>query len=347
MEDLIKQAFLHVEVIGPHVIEGHYDLVDPGGNIILPQLWEALVEPNWTVTMHLWPVPEHISPEEDSPEEISPEVREAGKAEPGLEPANPEQTDGRPKDHDEVWILQPQIHPIHCGYDIRYGARKSLIAETDTKLRRRKFRRWKSTNVVNQLTKLLTKEREAVDQLCANILRDWVGPVELTTLDIVFRRMKPSKEPNTLMPWRSVILYIRVICDTDPRSKTLDAGQDQTRVRSNKIVEYKDLGSSIRYSEEERLDAILKDEAADAKGIIAKAPAEPDGEVIIVKAADEASTVAGKAMSGSPSSSRFETPIISVQSEETSDDEESESLTPELARKIVDNLLAEYTTLQV
>ena len=74
---------------------------------------------------------------------------------------------------------------------------------------------------------------------------------------------------------------------------------------------------------------------------------KPMEEVIIVKAADEGSTVAGKAMSGSPSSSRFETDISSVQSGETSDDEESENVTPEMARKIVDNLLAEYTTLHV
>lgn len=195
--------------------------------------------------------------------------------------------------------------------------------------------------------KLLTKEREAVDQLCANIMRDWDRPVELTTLDIVFRGMKPSKEPHTSMPWRSVILYIRIVCGTEPRSKALDSGRDQTRVRSNRIVEYKDLGSSIGWFEEERLDAILKEEAADAKGVIAKAPAEADGEVIIVKAADEAGTTAAKAMSGSPSSSRFETDIMSVQSEEISDDEESEHVTPKLARKIVDDLLAKYTTLDL
>jgi flagellar basal body rod protein FlgF len=53
MEDLIKQAFLHVEIIGPHVAEGHYDLVGPNGEIILPQVWETMVEPDWTITMHV------------------------------------------------------------------------------------------------------------------------------------------------------------------------------------------------------------------------------------------------------------------------------------------------------
>ncbi|KAF2788099.1 hypothetical protein K505DRAFT_210421, partial [Melanomma pulvis-pyrius CBS 109.77] len=45
MEELIKAAFLHVEVIGPHVHEGHYDLVGPSGEIILPQVWESIVQP--------------------------------------------------------------------------------------------------------------------------------------------------------------------------------------------------------------------------------------------------------------------------------------------------------------
>ncbi|OJD18584.1 hypothetical protein AJ78_01425 [Emergomyces pasteurianus Ep9510] len=58
MEDLIRQAFLHVDVIGPHVAEGHYDLVGPNGDIILPQVWETVVEPDWTITMHMWPIPE-------------------------------------------------------------------------------------------------------------------------------------------------------------------------------------------------------------------------------------------------------------------------------------------------
>lgn len=58
MDYLIRQAFLHVEVIGPHVADGHYDLVGPNGEIILPQVWETVIEPDWTITMHMWPIPE-------------------------------------------------------------------------------------------------------------------------------------------------------------------------------------------------------------------------------------------------------------------------------------------------
>jgi hypothetical protein len=62
MEELIKQAFLHVDIIGPHVHEGHYDLVGPDGEIILPQVWETMVQPDWAITMHMWPMPEPPPP---------------------------------------------------------------------------------------------------------------------------------------------------------------------------------------------------------------------------------------------------------------------------------------------
>lgn len=58
MEELIRQAFLHIDVIGPHVADGHYDLVGPNGDIILPQVWDTVVEPDWTIIMHMWPIPE-------------------------------------------------------------------------------------------------------------------------------------------------------------------------------------------------------------------------------------------------------------------------------------------------
>lgn len=73
MEELIRQAFLHIEVIGPHVAEGHYDLVGPNGDIILPQVWETVVEPDWTITMHMWPIPEKPKSPEPQPS-VSPEA---------------------------------------------------------------------------------------------------------------------------------------------------------------------------------------------------------------------------------------------------------------------------------
>lgn len=56
MEELIKQAFLHVDVIGPHVQAGHYDLLGPDQEIILPQVWDKVIEPDWAITMVMWPM---------------------------------------------------------------------------------------------------------------------------------------------------------------------------------------------------------------------------------------------------------------------------------------------------
>lgn len=56
MEDLIKQAFSQVDILGPHVQAGHYDLTGPDGNIILPSLWEETVEPGLNITMTMWPL---------------------------------------------------------------------------------------------------------------------------------------------------------------------------------------------------------------------------------------------------------------------------------------------------
>src|SRR5690242_15203661 len=72
MEELIKQAFLHVDVIGPHVHEGHYDLVGPDGEIILPQVWETMVQPDWAITMHMWPMPEPPKKKEPDPMAMNP-----------------------------------------------------------------------------------------------------------------------------------------------------------------------------------------------------------------------------------------------------------------------------------
>ena len=68
MEELIKQAFLHIDIIGPHVHDGHYDLVGPDGEIILPQVWETVVQPGWAITMHMWPIPEPPPPPPPPPE---------------------------------------------------------------------------------------------------------------------------------------------------------------------------------------------------------------------------------------------------------------------------------------
>jgi chemotaxis protein histidine kinase CheA len=55
MEGLIRQAFSAIEDFGEHVKLGHYDLTGPDGEIILPQVWENMIQPDWEIKMHLWP----------------------------------------------------------------------------------------------------------------------------------------------------------------------------------------------------------------------------------------------------------------------------------------------------
>ena len=90
MEDLIKEAFRNIEIVGSHVVEGHYDLVDPQGDLILPSVWEKVVKPGHTITMHLWPMPEPASAEQP------PIEAENGSSQPAMnwtaEDSNPEKT---------------------------------------------------------------------------------------------------------------------------------------------------------------------------------------------------------------------------------------------------------------
>jgi hypothetical protein len=72
MEGLIKQAFLHVDVIGPHVHQGHYDLVSPDGEIVLPQVWDTIIKPGMAITMHMWPMPEPPPAHADTPRTMPP-----------------------------------------------------------------------------------------------------------------------------------------------------------------------------------------------------------------------------------------------------------------------------------
>jgi hypothetical protein len=56
MEELIKIMFLHVEVIGPQVQAGHYDITDSKGNVVLPTLWKYSVKSTEEYSMSMWPM---------------------------------------------------------------------------------------------------------------------------------------------------------------------------------------------------------------------------------------------------------------------------------------------------
>jgi hypothetical protein len=58
MHALISQAFQHVDIrISTHVIEGRFDLLNSDGEIIMPMYWDAVIQPGWSITMLMWPLP--------------------------------------------------------------------------------------------------------------------------------------------------------------------------------------------------------------------------------------------------------------------------------------------------
>jgi len=62
MKRLIDQAFLHVEGLGNHVTEGHYDLIDEEGKILLPDVYDQSVKPGSKISQHMWPFPTPLPP---------------------------------------------------------------------------------------------------------------------------------------------------------------------------------------------------------------------------------------------------------------------------------------------
>ncbi|KAI9702192.1 MAG: hypothetical protein M1820_006274 [Bogoriella megaspora] len=56
MAGIIEEAFDHVEFLDESVKKGQYDLFDPAGNLILPSVWEEVVQPGWSVKMTMWPI---------------------------------------------------------------------------------------------------------------------------------------------------------------------------------------------------------------------------------------------------------------------------------------------------
>ncbi|WPH03696.1 Hypothetical protein R9X50_00657900 [Acrodontium crateriforme] len=95
MEGLIKQAFLHVEDYGYHVEQGHYDLVGPDGEIILPQVWDTMIQPDWEVIMMMWPMPEP-----EKPDKLQKDAQEMfmGFENLAMPPVEKKRKDGKKKD---------------------------------------------------------------------------------------------------------------------------------------------------------------------------------------------------------------------------------------------------------
>ncbi|KAI0114152.1 hypothetical protein GGR51DRAFT_479547 [Nemania sp. FL0031] len=118
MEDLIKQAFLHVDVLGPHVHSGHYDLIGPNAEIILPQVWEKMIQPDWQVSMHMWPMDRMVPGPPPRPP--------PGPRPPGPRPLGPPPLPLRPPQPPQPPPQQNQQRPPGSGFQhAQQGLRKA------------------------------------------------------------------------------------------------------------------------------------------------------------------------------------------------------------------------------
>lgn len=113
---MIKEAFLHVADLGPHVAEGQYDLLGPKDEIIMPSIWESVIEPGWEITMHMWPIPE---PPPEGGDALAGNMENIVIVEPGVPPPPP---GGR---INAGVLLPPKKQPlIHADLDQKKRARK-------------------------------------------------------------------------------------------------------------------------------------------------------------------------------------------------------------------------------
>lgn len=127
MNDLICQAFAHVEPYGQMVVDGNYDLIGPSGEIILPQIWETVLEPDWTITMHIWPV------KEPEPQRAPSGQPMHGHTRPGIKGAKaPGRRDGPPPPPPAPSGAQPGgpgwIGPLPVGPEIVKPKKKKAQA---------------------------------------------------------------------------------------------------------------------------------------------------------------------------------------------------------------------------
>lgn len=65
---MIKQVFLHVEVVRDGVDNGYYDLLGPDDTIVLPVMWEQTIKPGMSIKMRMWPESTSNDPAEQAGE---------------------------------------------------------------------------------------------------------------------------------------------------------------------------------------------------------------------------------------------------------------------------------------
>lgn len=119
MDELIQStAFSYSNSLEPHVRKGHYDLIGPNGEIILEQVWETVIEPDWAVTMQMWPLPEGEISIPDEAQSSMPRNRETSRQSP------------------PVGILEENPPDVEEERDLRDTQIPQLVASLDSLVRR-------------------------------------------------------------------------------------------------------------------------------------------------------------------------------------------------------------------
>lgn len=62
INDIFKTAEFEPQSLAAAISQEYYDLVGPEGSIILPLVWGELIEPGWSISMQMWPLPEAAKP---------------------------------------------------------------------------------------------------------------------------------------------------------------------------------------------------------------------------------------------------------------------------------------------
>ncbi len=71
MESLIRRSFSHVESMNSKIVRGSYDILGPTGEIILPEIWDAVIKPGWIVELRFW---DYAEAREGSPEDPNADI---------------------------------------------------------------------------------------------------------------------------------------------------------------------------------------------------------------------------------------------------------------------------------
>lgn len=85
MDDLIQQAFQQVPMFRSAVQSHFYDLIGPNGEVILPQIWDTSIEPDFSITMQMWAMDQKLK----APEQAIPGAQAPPPPPPPPQPAKP------------------------------------------------------------------------------------------------------------------------------------------------------------------------------------------------------------------------------------------------------------------